>query len=168
MVFMFIFSTSILFLLQDWLKITPLVCFFFPIWTHFTRPQQMKDDWVCRNEIWSILFTKSSVNTKNKCLNPPAYLLHFLAHTCIINSDILHLRLRHLSPARLQIISTFDSSIKPTHNHVCEICPLARQKKFPLPISYHQSNKVFQLIHDDIMSHFSIILYFGYKYFWEL
>ncbi|KAF5470113.1 hypothetical protein F2P56_010653 [Juglans regia] len=52
-----------------------------------------------------------------------------LANASTTNSDIWDFQLGHLSPTRLQVISSLDSFVKSSHNHVCEICPLARQKK---------------------------------------
>lgn len=60
----------------------------------------------------------------------------FLANTSTISLDIWHFRLGHLSSAKLKLISS-----KISHNHVCEICPLARQKKNYLFL-YHKTIQI--------------------------
>lgn len=90
-----------------------------------------------------------------------------LVETCNVNYDIWHFRLGHLPPTKIQFISNLDSSVKATHSHnnICEICPLAKQKRLPFHVSSSQSNKAFQLVHVDIWGLFSIPFYSGYQYF---
>ncbi|XP_057953950.1 uncharacterized protein LOC131148241 [Malania oleifera] len=57
-----------------------------------------------------------------------------LANTCKTNADIWHLRLGHIPPTRLKIISEIDSNVSAPQNHICEVCPLAKQKKIPFPM----------------------------------
>ena len=79
-----------------------------------------------------------------------------LVESCTINFDLWHFRLGQIPNAKIQLINSSDSSIKAIHNKVCEICPLAKQKKLPFHISNSQSNKAFQLVHIDIWGPFSI------------
>ena len=88
-----------------------------------------------------------------------------LVESCTINFDLWHFRLGQIPNAKIQLINSSDSSIKAIHNKVCEICPLAKQKKLPFPISNSQSNKAFQLVHTDIWGPFSIPSYSGYRFF---
>ena len=88
-----------------------------------------------------------------------------LIQSCNSNPHIWHLRLGHVPSARLQKISNLDPSVKVPQNHVCEICPLARQKKLPYLVSNSQSNKIFQLVHVDIWGPLSTKSHDGYLYF---
>jgi hypothetical protein len=51
------------------------------------------------------------------------------------------------------------------NNQVCTICPLAKQKRLPFPISTSQSNSSFDIVHADIWGPFSEPSLNGSKYF---
>ena len=52
-----------------------------------------------------------------------------LVESCIVAFDLSHFCLGHIPTTKINLLSSFDNSIKVTHNYVCEICPLAKQKK---------------------------------------
>ena len=53
-----------------------------------------------------------------------------LVKSCTVNYDLWHFHLGHIPNAKIQLINSSDSSVKATHNKVCEICPLAKQKSY--------------------------------------
>jgi hypothetical protein len=52
-----------------------------------------------------------------------------LVESCIVASDLWHFRLGHIPTTKINLLSSFDSSITVTCDSVYEICPLAKQVK---------------------------------------
>ena len=55
--------------------------------------------------------------------------------------------------------------ITPISNEICEICPLAKHKRFPFPFHNHVSKFPFDLIHCDIWCPYVVPTIAGHKYF---
>jgi len=92
--------------------------------------------------------------------NPKGLGKHFAPTSISINSvsvnkmDDWHFRLGHLSKVKLSILSTkFNYISNKTCNDFCQICPLAKPKRLPFPVSTSSSNKFFDLLHMDIWNH---------------
>ena len=89
---------------------------------------------------------------------------HHLAH---VSSEIWHQRLGHPSPNKIQILSKYLDLSKENigHDHLCKVCPLAKQKR----LSFSSSNNMFlsaiDLLHLDIWGPFHVPTVDGYKYF---
>lgn len=116
-------------------------------------------------KINSGLYYLSNSHTINKYIMFDPIKSHSsMVQNCITKPDIWHIWLGHLSYARLQLISSLDPFVKFTLNHVCGVCPLAKQKSLPFNVSNTVSNKFFELIHCDIWGPFSIISHSGYKF----
>ena len=80
----------------------------------------------------------------------------FLASIKNVTTDIWHYRLGHLSYSRFKMIHISNPKISCNFNNTCTVCPLAKQKFIPFPVSSSTSNKNFDLIHCDIWRPFSI------------
>ena len=79
--------------------------------------------------------------------------------------DIWHCRLGHVSSSRFHSLKQIDSAITLDHTNVCDICPLAKQRRLPFSVSQSNSNKSFDLIHCDIWGPFGTTSYSGFRYF---
>ena len=53
-------------------------------------------------------------------------------------------------------------------NHVCTVCPLAKQKRLPFPHNNHLSHCAFDILHVDIWGPYHISTVEGYRYFLTL
>jgi hypothetical protein len=73
-----------------------------------------------------------------------------------VSDDLWHYRLGHLSSSRLAIFHKFVPVISVNPNHICTVCPLAKQKRLPFVDSNSVSNIIFDLIHCDIWGPFSV------------
>jgi len=73
-----------------------------------------------------------------------------------VSKDIWHYRLGHSSSSRLNLIHASVPDISINSKHICTICPLAKQRTLPFPISTSVSDLPFQLLHCDIWGLFSI------------
>lgn len=82
-----------------------------------------------------------------------------------VSSDVWHFRLGHLSDSRIKLLSQYDPSISVNTNNCCTVCPLAKQRRLPFPVSESTSNKIFDLVHCDIWGPFSTDSLNGVKYF---
>ena len=77
-----------------------------------------------------------------------------------------HCRLGHISPEKLYILHKsfpYISISKCTPD--CTVCPLAKQRKLPFPISCCKTSAPFELLHVDIWGPNSVASINGYKYF---
>jgi len=63
------------------------------------------------------------------------------------------------------LLNKTDPSVTISNNSICEICPLAKQKRLPFSLSVNKSIEAFQLIHIDIWGPFSVTSYSGYQFF---
>lgn len=72
------------------------------------------------------------------------------------NHSLWHFRLGHISYTRMSKIPYITFQIPCNNLDICEICPLAKQKKLPFPINYSNSNKIFDLVHCDIWGLFGV------------
>jgi len=62
-----------------------------------------------------------------------------LVESCIVASNLWHFCLGYIPTTKINLLSSYDSSITVTRNSVCEICPLAKQK-LAFPLSTNKSN----------------------------
>ena len=98
--------------------------------------------------------------SNNKCLLPSS-----LVKSCILTSDLWHFHLGHISTSKINLLSNFDSSVTANSNFICQIYPLAKQKRLPFLLSKNKSSRAFQLVHIDIWGPFSVSSYSGYRFF---
>lgn len=82
----------------------------------------------------------------------------------VINSDIWHCRLGHLGSEKLKLLSS-SIPMKNVTNKICEVCPLAKQKRLCFPHSDSIATSVFDLIHCDIWGPFTLVTVLNEKYF---
>jgi hypothetical protein len=82
-----------------------------------------------------------------------------------VSEDIWHYRLGHLSSSRLNLLHASVPDISINSKHVCTICPLAKHKRLPFPISNSVSDFPFELLHCDIWGPFSVKSNNGSFYF---
>jgi hypothetical protein len=73
-----------------------------------------------------------------------------------VSNAIWHYRLGHLSSSRLSLLHKSVPAISITPDHVCTVCPLAKQKRLPFVDSNSVSNVIFQLIQCGIWGPFSV------------
>lgn len=86
--------------------------------------------------------------------------------TLPFHKDLLwHFRFGHLSPARLQLSKTVFPSIQIPKQHSCTVCPIAKQKRLPFPISHTLSHACFDLVHIDTWGPFRTPTIHGNSYF---
>jgi len=97
--------------------------------------------------------------------NPKGPGKHFAPDLISINSVSVnkvndwHFSLGHLSKDKLSVLSTkFEYISSKICDDFCQICPLAKQKRLPFPISTSSSNKFFYLLHMDIWGPLAITL----------
>jgi hypothetical protein len=64
-----------------------------------------------------------------------------------VSDDIWHFRLDHLSSSRLNLLLDSVADISINSKHICTICPLAKLKRLPFPISTSISDLPFELLH---------------------
>ena len=70
---------------------------------------------------------------------------------------IWHARLGHIVDAKLALLNKDNvHCINSNANFLCDICPLAKQKRLPFNISTTISNECFDLLHCDIWGPFSV------------
>jgi len=99
-------------------------------------------------------------NQSTKCLPPRS-----LIKSCTVATNLWHSRLGHIPTSKITLLSKIDPSVTITSNSICEICPLAKQKRLPFSLSTNKSMQAFHLIHIDIWGPFSVTSYSGYQYF---
>jgi hypothetical protein len=99
-------------------------------------------------------------NQSTKCLPPRS-----LIKSCTVATNLWHSRLGHIPTSKITLLSKIDPSVTITSNSICEICPLAKQKRLPFSLSMNKSMQAFHLIHIDIWGPFSVTSYSGYQYF---
>lgn len=117
------------------------------------------------------LYFLDSVNTPSHFHNsiPSSFAFYesnFLSSSPTFTRDFLwHYRLGHLPTANLKLLHTQNKVVSvPNHEH-CSICPLAKQRRLPFPLSTSKSEKCFDLLHVDIWGPFKVSSTHGYKYF---
>ena len=63
-------------------------------------------------------------------------------------SYLWHLRLGHVSDAKLQVLCDFLPDVSTVHsNKDCALCPIAKKKRLPFPSFNHLFDNAFDLIH---------------------
>jgi hypothetical protein len=72
------------------------------------------------------------------------------------SSDLWHYRLGHLSTSRQNLLHALIPSISVDSNKVCNVCPMAKQRHLPFPVSTTVSKSPFDLVHVDIWGPFSV------------
>lgn len=80
-------------------------------------------------------------------------------------ADIWHYRLGHISQSRINLLHDLVPSISCNSNTLCNVCPLAQQRRLSFPISTSLSHSIFELIHCDIWGPFSVQSINGSRYF---
>ena len=95
-----------------------------------------------------------------------------ITHSAVVNSisdipaNVWHLRLGHVSAKKLVLLHKLFPYISiPKCNDNCEICPVAKQRKFPFPTSHIKFVAAFDLLHIDIWGPNSIISMHGHRYY---
>jgi len=83
---------------------------------------------------------------------------------CLSTTELWHFRLGHVSFNYLQSLNI--PNYNKLHKHsVYQICPKAKMHRLPFPISHSRANKVFELLHVDILGPYPHSMYNGYKFF---
>jgi hypothetical protein len=82
-----------------------------------------------------------------------------------VSNDIWHYCLGHLSSSWLSLLHNSVPDISINSKHVCTICPLAKQKRLPFPISNSITKSPFELVHCDIWGPFLVKSTNGSHYF---
>ena len=85
--------------------------------------------------------------------------------SCNVTTNFWHSRLGHIPISKLNLLNKIDPLVTAIDKSICDICPLAKQKRLPFPLSMHTSTQVFQLIHIDIWGPFSVTSYSGHRFF---
>ena len=88
-----------------------------------------------------------------------------LTHSVDYISKLWHQRLGHPSTAPLQALSKTVREVIFNFQHVCDICPLAKQTHLPFSHSSISSNAPFDLILCDIWGPHKFQSHFGARYF---
>ena len=96
-----------------------------------------------------------------------------IAHThtlAQISSDTWYQRLGHPSFNKIQqLAKTLEiSSFQIPQDHVCKVCPLAKQKRLSFPSSENIYSSAFELLHVDIWGPFHVPTIDEYKYFFTI
>jgi len=83
--------------------------------------------------------------------------------------DLWHKRLKHPSPASLQLVSSLlpipiSKNLIPIHNN-CSISPKAKHTRLPFPLSAIKSHSPFNVLHCDIWGHHKTPTHFGKRFF---
>jgi hypothetical protein len=82
-----------------------------------------------------------------------------------VSENIWHYHLGHLSSSRLNLIHASIPNISINSKYICTICPLAKQKRLPFPISTSVSDLLFELLHCDLLGPFFVKSNNGSFYF---
>lgn len=92
-----------------------------------------------------------------------------VANTCnissVIDSEIWHNRLAHLSTPKVKLLHQLDPLIHLDFQKICDACYLARQKRLFFPVSASTTQACFDLVHVDIWGAMSIHSLYGHFYF---
>ena len=84
-----------------------------------------------------------------------------------VSFEVWHQRLGHPSQNKIHILSksldVFKNKIG--HDHLCKICPLAKQKRLPFSSSNNMAASPFDLLHLDVWGPFRVPTIDGYRYF---
>ena len=109
------------------------------------------------------------------CVSPSSLSNHLIKHKLGFSSHfvnavssmprIWHFRLGH--PSLNKLVSLQDSLFVSfdTCTDICNICPMAKQKRLPFPFNNNFSYSPFDLIHVNIWGPYSMPTYDGFKYF---
>ena len=62
-----------------------------------------------------------------------------LIKSCIVSIDLWHLCLGHIPTSKITLLSKTNPSVTITSNSICEICPLAKQKRLPFSLYMNKS-----------------------------
>lgn len=77
----------------------------------------------------------------------------------VIDSEIWHNRLGHISESRLILPHQLDPLIHSDFQKACDTCHLARQKSLSFPVSASATNVCFDMVHFDIWHLCQSLLY---------
>ena len=93
--------------------------------------------------------------------------IHSVSNIPIVSKPYLwHLRLGHASNNKLNALhSAFPDVVQFHSNKDCILCPIAKQKKLPLPSFNHLFDHVFDIINCDVWGPFAKPTQEGLKYF---
>lgn len=115
------------------------------------------------------LFTALGSITSKTVTRPMDHDLNLVSSTRVCRSStIWHQRLGHPSPKRLNMLKNTLLFHESLTDHVCHICPLAKQRRLTFPFNNHVCDHVFDLIHCDIWGPFKTPTHAGYSYFLTL
>ncbi|CAN1321331.1 Retrovirus-related Pol polyprotein from transposon RE2 [Linum perenne] len=82
--------------------------------------------------------------------------------SAVVSPLVWHNRLGHSSLSNVHCNDSDLRSIK------CHVCPLAKQKRLPFPVSVSRAPAIFDLIHCDIWGLYQVSAFDGYRYFLTL
>ena len=86
--------------------------------------------------------------------------------TIVPNANSWHFRLGHTSKDKIFVLHKQFPFISINDcDDLCNICPLAKQKKLPFPVSSSRSTKAFDLLHMDIWGPVPTVSMHGHRYF---
>ena len=80
-------------------------------------------------------------------------------------SSLWHARLGHPSDVKLHALGHFLPCLQKACNDLCNVCPLAKQKRLPFPFNNKISFCAFDLIHLDVWGPYATSSLDGFKYF---
>ena len=109
-------------------------------------------------EFKGLYLLEESLSTSRTCFFAAGFVHSFtdqpstmFVNNLVVQPNIWHLRLGHLSNAKLALIRNNNVPLSTINKDVhCEICPLAKQKRLHFPSSTHVSLECFNLIHCDL------------------
>ena len=80
-------------------------------------------------------------------------------------SSLWHERLGHPSDVKLHALGHFLPCLQKACNDLCNVCPLAKQKRLPFPFNNKINSCAFDLIHLDVRGPYATFTLDGFKYF---
>ena len=80
-------------------------------------------------------------------------------------SSLWHERLGHPSDVKLHALGHFLPCLQKACNDLCNVCPLAKQKRLPFPFNNKINSCAFDLIHLDVWGPYATFTLDGFKYF---
>ena len=110
-------------------------------------------------EFKGLYLLEDSLSTSSSCFSADGFV-----NSLVVQPNIWHFRLGYLSNAKMAWIRENNG---PLFNKVilCEICPLAKQKRLPFTPSSHVSIECFDLVHYDLWGPFFVSTIDGCRYF---
>lgn len=88
-----------------------------------------------------------------------------VSHQVSQPSNIWHMRLGHPSTSRLKLCSPLLSPNNISFENNCNVCPMAKQTRFPFPLSTISTHAPFDLLHCDIWGPHKVPTHSGARFF---